>query len=239
MKVSNLKLLPDETEGKLFFELGARHWNIPKLRELLADIVLNNTGFDNFEVELDLPGIGESILLLNARKIQRETGHIQMILLTIHDITKLRRIEKELSDKAREILEVSTPILQVWGKVVIAPLIGTLDSSRTQQLMDKLLNGIVETNSHVAIIDITGVPVIDTQTAQHLIETFTAVKLLGSQTILTGVRPAIAQTLVHLGINLSDIITRPTLSSGLKVAIECLNNGPAEITDILQLRNKQ
>ena len=89
--------------------------------------------------------------------------------------------------------------MQVWQGVVVAPLIGSLDSQRTQQFMERLLDRIVETNSPVALVDIMGVPTIDTQTAQHLIETVSAVRLLGAQVVLTGVRPAIAQTLVHLG----------------------------------------
>ena len=88
--------------------------------------------------------------------------------------------------------------------------------------MERLLNRIVETNSPVALVDITGVPIIDTQTAQHLIETISAVRLLGAQVVLTGVRPAIAQTLVHLGIDLSGIITRASLSAGLQVAFDLL-----------------
>ena len=102
-------------------------------------------------------------------------------------------------------MELSTPVMQVWQGVVVAPLIGSLDSQRTQQFMERLLNRIVETNSPVALVDIMGVPTIDTQTAQHLIETISAVRLLGAQVVLTGVRPAIAQTLVHLGIDLSGI----------------------------------
>jgi rsbT co-antagonist protein RsbR len=119
-------------------------------------------------------------------------------------------------------MELSTPVMQVWQGVVVAPLIGSLDSNRTQQFMERLLNRIVETNSPVALVDITGVPTIDTQTAQHLIETISAVRLLGAQVVLTGVRPAIAQTLVHLGIDLSDIITRASLSAGLQVALDIL-----------------
>ena len=119
-------------------------------------------------------------------------------------------------------MELSTPVMQVWQGVVVAPLIGSLDSNRTQQFMERLLNRIVETNSPVALVDITGVPIIDTQTAQHLIETISAVRLLGAQVVLTGVRPAIAQTLVHLGIDLSGIITRASLSAGLQVAFDLL-----------------
>ena len=104
-----------------------------------------------------------------------------------------------------------------------APLIGWLDSQRTEQFMERLLHFIVETNSPVALVDITGVPTIDTQTAQHLVETITAVRLLGAQVVLTGVRPALAQTLVHLGIDLSHIVTRSSLSAGLRVALDLLD----------------
>ncbi|MEJ2081939.1 MAG: STAS domain-containing protein, partial [Acidobacteriota bacterium] len=125
--------------------------------------------------------------------------------------------------QSREIMELSTPVMQVWRGVVVAPLIGSLDSQRTQQFMERLLNRIVETNSPMALVDIMGVPTIDTQTAQHLVETISAVRLLGAQVVLTGVQPAIAQTLVHLGIDLSDITTRSSLAAGLLVALDMLN----------------
>jgi len=135
------------------------------------------------------------------------------------ELTKQSEIIKQ---QAQEILAVSTPVLQVFEGVVVAPLIGTLDSQRTQRFMERLLERIVETNSPVALVDITGVPTIDTQTAQHLIDTISAVKLLGARVILTGVRPAIAQTLVHLGIDLTGITTRSSLASGLLVAMDSL-----------------
>jgi anti-anti-sigma regulatory factor len=113
-------------------------------------------------------------------------------------------------------------VMQVWQGVVVAPLIGSLDSERTQKFMERLLERIVETNSPVALVDITGVPTIDTQTAQHIIDTIASVRLLGAQVILTGVRPAIAQTLVHLGIDLSGVTTRSSLAAGLLVAMNTL-----------------
>ncbi|MBN9517497.1 STAS domain-containing protein [bacterium] len=131
--------------------------------------------------------------------------------------------EEIITRQSQEIVEISTPVIQVWNGVVVAPLIGSLDSQRTQQFMERLLERIVETNSPVALVDITGVPTIDTQTAQHLVETITAVRLLGAQVVLTGVRPAIAQTLVHLGIDLSGISTRSSLAAGLRVAFDLLD----------------
>jgi rsbT co-antagonist protein RsbR len=139
------------------------------------------------------------------------------------DLTERKQTEARLQEQSREIMELSTPVMQVWQGVVVAPLIGSLDSQRTQQFMERLLNRIVETNSPMALVDIMGVPTIDTQTAQHLIETISAVRLLGAQVVLTGVRPAIAQTLVHLGIDLSNITTRSSLAAGLLVALDKLN----------------
>jgi rsbT co-antagonist protein RsbR len=115
------------------------------------------------------------------------------------------------------------PLVQVWDGIVLVPLIGTLDSQRTQQLMETLLRRVTETGSAVAIIDITGVPTVDTQTAQHLIEAISAVRLLGAETILTGVRANIAQTLVHLGVDLSNVTTRSSLTVGLRMALEMLD----------------
>lgn len=131
--------------------------------------------------------------------------------------------EEVISRQSREILEISTPVVQVWAGVVIAPLIGTLDSERAQQFTERLLERIVETRASVALMDITGVPTMDTRTAQHLIETISAVRLLGAQVLLTGVRPAIAQTLVHLGVDLSNVATRPSLDAGLRLAFDMLD----------------
>lgn len=141
----------------------------------------------------------------------------------MRDLTERKRAEEKATLQAREIIEVSTPVIQIWDGILLAPLIGTLDSERTQQLMERLLERIVETNSGVALLDITGVPTIDTRTAQHLAETTTSVRLLGAQAVLTGVRPAIAQTLAHLGVDLGEITTRSSLAAGLRVALNLLN----------------
>lgn len=139
------------------------------------------------------------------------------------DMTAQKEAEAIIARQSQEILDVATPVVQIWDGVVAAPLIGALDRARTERFMERILNKIVETNSPVALVDITGVPAIDTQTAQHLVETVTAVRLLGAQVVLTGVRPALAQTLVHLGIDLSQILTRSSLSAGLRVAFDLMN----------------
>ena len=119
-----------------------------------------------------------------------------------------------------EMLELSTPVVKLWTGILALPIIGTLDSERTQVVMEALLEGIVKTNSKVAIIDITGVPTVDTLVAQHLLKTVTAARLMGADCIISGVRPQIAQTIVHLGINLMDVTTKATLSDAFALALQ-------------------
>ena len=116
-------------------------------------------------------------------------------------------------------LELSTPVVKLWDGVLALPMIGTLDSSRTQVVMESLLQRIVETGADVAILDITGVPTVDTLTAQHLIKTVTAARLMGAECIISGIRPQIAQTIVHLGVDLGDIVTKATLADAFKLAL--------------------
>jgi PAS domain S-box-containing protein len=160
---------------------------------------------------------------LTVSPIRDAAGRIIGASTIARDITEQKRMREALQQRAQEILEVSTPVLQVWEGVVVAPFIGTLDTQRAQQFMERLLERVVETNSSVALLDVTGVPSVDTRTAQHLIETISAVRLMGAQAVLTGVRPAIAQTLAHLGINLADVVTRSSLAAGLRVALDILN----------------
>lgn len=119
-----------------------------------------------------------------------------------------------------EMLELSTPVVKLWDGILALPIIGTLDSARTQVVMETLLENIVKTNSKVAIIDITGVPTVDTIVAQHLLKTVTAARLMGADCIISGVRPQIAQTIVHLGINLLDVTTKATLSDAFALALQ-------------------
>jgi rsbT co-antagonist protein RsbR len=128
--------------------------------------------------------------------------------------------EEVISRQQSDLLELSTPVVQLWDGILALPMIGTLDSSRTQTVMESLLQRIVETGSQIAIIDITGVPTVDTLTAQHLLKTVTATRLMGADCIISGVRPQIAQTLVHLGVNLGDVITKSTLAGALAHALE-------------------
>ena len=120
----------------------------------------------------------------------------------------------------QELMELSTPVVQLWDEVLALPLIGTLDSSRTQVVMESLLQRIVETGARIAIIDITGVPTVDTLVAQHLMKTVSAARLMGADCIISGIRPQIAQTIVHLGVNLHDIVTKSTLADAFVVALQ-------------------
>jgi rsbT co-antagonist protein RsbR len=130
--------------------------------------------------------------------------------------------EEVIRRQQEELLELSTPVVKLWDGIVALPLIGTLDSARTQVVMESLLQAIVQTNSRVAIIDITGVPTVDTVVAQHLLKTVTAARLMGADCIISGVRPQIAQTIVHLGINLLEVVTKATLAAAFSVALQRL-----------------
>jgi rsbT co-antagonist protein RsbR len=128
--------------------------------------------------------------------------------------------EAVIRRQQEELLELSTPVIKLWTGVLAVPMIGTLDSSRTQIVMEALLQRIVETESGLAIIDITGVPTVDTLVAQHLLKTVAAARLMGADCIISGIRPQIAQTIVHLGVDLSAVTTKATLADALALALE-------------------
>jgi rsbT co-antagonist protein RsbR len=128
--------------------------------------------------------------------------------------------EEMIGRQQQEMLELSTPVVKLWEGILALPMIGTLDSARTQIVMETLLQKIVETGSGIAIIDITGVPTVDTLTAQHLLKTVTAARLMGAECIISGIRPQIAQTMVHLGVELAGITTKASLADAFAVALE-------------------
>jgi rsbT co-antagonist protein RsbR len=132
----------------------------------------------------------------------------------------LRSREEVIRRQQDELIELSTPVVKLWQGVVAVPLIGTLDSARTQVVMENLLERIVETDSAIAIIDITGVPTVDTLVAQHLLKTVTAARLMGADCIISGIRPQIAQTIVHLGLDLSEVVTKSSLADAVVVALD-------------------
>jgi rsbT co-antagonist protein RsbR len=136
--------------------------------------------------------------------------------------------EQIISRQQQELLELSTPVVQLWEGVLALPLIGTLDSARTQIVMENLLQKIVETGAPIAIIDITGVPTVDTLVAQHLLKTVAAARLMGADCIISGIRPQIAQTIVHLGVNLTNVITKATLADAFVVALRLTGSSIGE-----------
>ncbi|MBT1690383.1 STAS domain-containing protein [Dawidia soli] len=136
--------------------------------------------------------------------------------------TFIKGREEVILRQTDEIAEISTPVIRVWDGILALPIIGTLDSSRTQIVMENLLQEIVESGSSIAILDISGVPAVDSLVAQHLIKTVSATRLMGAECIISGIRPEIAQTVVHLGIDLSQIITKASLASALRTAYTML-----------------
>lgn len=130
--------------------------------------------------------------------------------------------EEVIRRQGEEMLELSTPVIQLWDGILALPIIGTLDSSRTQIVMEALLQQVVATRSPIAILDITGVPTVDTLTAQHLLKAVAATRLMGAECIISGIRPQIAQTIVHLGVDLGDVITKASLADAFRLALKKL-----------------
>jgi rsbT co-antagonist protein RsbR len=171
--------------------------------------------FDRLGAEL--AGDGSTV----AAEIWRAMEILDQLGLYTTEVHEKNR-DEVIARQQQELLELSTPVVTLWEGVLALPLIGILDSGRTQIVMESLLQAIVDTGARIAIIDITGVPTVDTLVAQHLMKTISAARLMGADCILSGIRPQIAQTIVHLGIDLNDITTKSTLASALEVALQRL-----------------
>jgi len=176
----------------------------------LKDALLKNL---QAELSDDPKTLTENILKFN--KLMDTMG-----VITFETFIKGR--EEVILRQTDEIAEISTPVIRVWDGILALPIIGTLDSSRTQVVMENLLQEIVASGSTIAILDISGVPAVDSLVAQHLIKTVAATRLMGAECIISGIRPEIAQTVVHLGIDLSNIVTKASLASALKYAFSML-----------------
>jgi rsbT co-antagonist protein RsbR len=140
--------------------------------------------------------------------------------LGLHTVKAYQKSREDVINRQqREMLELSTPVVKLWEGILALPMIGTLDSARTQVVMENLLQKVVETGAQIAILDITGVPTVDTLVAQHLLKTVTALRLMGAECIISGVRPQIAQTIVHLGVDLQGVTTKANLADALALAL--------------------
>uniref|UniRef100_A0A7C3EA85 STAS domain-containing protein n=1 Tax=Gracilinema caldarium TaxID=215591 RepID=A0A7C3EA85_9SPIR len=164
------------------------------------------------------PGMTTEPLLALIQEINIILDNLALSIVEIY----IKNREEIIKRQQEEMMELSTPVVKLWDKVLTLPLIGTLDSARTQVVMESLLQAIVETQSTVAIIDITGVPTVDTLVAQHLMKTVAAARLMGADCIISGIRPQIAQSMVHLGVSFNDIITKATLADAIRYAFSLI-----------------
>ncbi len=210
-------------------DLGGEEWD--GVRDMLTELSSNRaksgyrpTETASFVLSLKQPlfsALGEEFgkdAASLAESVWEATELIDKLgLLTMEAFQKTR--EDVISRQQEELLELSTPVVRLWENVLALPLIGTLDSARTQIVMQNLLEAIVATRSDFAIIDITGVPVVDTLVAQHLLKTVAAARLMGADCMISGIRPQIAQTIIHLGVDLSGVTTKATLADAFAVAL--------------------
>ncbi len=165
-------------------------------------------------------GDDEGALFRDVWEVSRLLDRLGLYTTEIHQQAR----EEVIRRQGEEMLELSTPVIQLWDGILALPIIGTLDSARTQIVMEALLQQVVATRSPIAILDITGVPTVDTLTAQHLLKTVAATRLMGAECIISGIRPQIAQTIVHLGVELSGVITKASLADAFRVALEKLGH---------------
>lgn len=229
-----LKAFTAATRGGDLDDIDHRSWD--EVRNLLAEISSSRAKAGStpsetatFVFSLKQPLFARLRLALAGNAEELAIG--SWIINTLLD--KLGLFTIEVFQKARdliivrqqqELLELSTPVVKLWQGILALPLIGTLDSARTQVVMENVLQKIVDTGASIAIIDITGVPTVDTLVAQHLMKTIAAARLMGADCIISGIRPQIAQTIVHLGVNLEDVVTKSTLADAFVVALERTGN---------------
>ena len=193
---------------------------IDRIEDILAAVAAGDLDARvNSETEDDLSGIEAAIDLL-IDDLTDELKQREKMQKEVEDkLSKIQEQQKTIVQQQEDLLELSSPVSKVWDNVLILPVIGTLDSQRTQIMMENLLEKIVETGCTISILDITGVPTVDTQVANHLLKTVTSARLLGAECIISGISPAIAQTIVHLGIDLSSIKTKATLQDAMIFAM--------------------
>jgi rsbT co-antagonist protein RsbR len=192
---------------------------------------LKETLFEGLQDQLPADPKAASALLFETNQLLDKLG-----LFTTEVFQRGR--EQIIIRQQQELMELSTPVVTLWEGVLALPVIGTLDSARTQVVMENLLQRIVETGASIAIIDITGVPTVDTLTAQHLLKTVAAARLMGADCIISGIRPQIAQTIVHLGVDLGTVITKATLADAFSIALRRLGLGVVKVDTAKKRRSE-
>jgi rsbT co-antagonist protein RsbR len=195
---------------------------LARLSKLFAQQGLTPTETATFVFSLKQPLFERLRRELDPEELAEEVWNANLLLdkLGLFTMEVFQTSQKEtIHRQERELLELSTPVVRLWKSILALPLIGTLDSERTQVVMESLLEELVKTESSIAIIDITGVPIVDTLVAQHLLKTVAAARLMGADCIISGIRPQIAQTIVHLGVELGDVITKASLADAFAVAL--------------------
>jgi rsbT co-antagonist protein RsbR len=201
-------------------------------REFLADLSRTRArqGFTPSDTAMFVFSLKEPLMArlraeigVDADGLAQEIGNVSRLLdaLGLYTVEVFQRSRDEIiARQQQDMLELSTPVVSLWDGILALPMIGTLDSARTQVVMEALLQRIVERQAAVAIIDITGVPTVDTLTAQHLLKTITAARLMGAECIISGIRPQIAQTIVHLGVDLGGVTTKASLADAFRLALQ-------------------
>jgi rsbT co-antagonist protein RsbR len=197
-----------------------------ELRALLGELSRSRArrGFSPSETALGVFSLKDAVYNLMAGSAELIPAYVAFAR-TIDDLglhtfeTYTAAREQVISDQAESMLELSTPVVRLWDGIIAVPLVGTLDSARAQLVMEKMLDALVSTEAEQAVIDITGVPTVDTEVAQHLLKTVVAARLMGAECIITGIRPQIAHTIVSLGIEFGDVPTKQTLADGLAHAL--------------------
>lgn len=200
---------------------------IDHIEEVLSSVAAGDLDIRvNSGIEDDLTGIEEAINIL-IEDLTHELKQSQKLQHEMQEkLKKIQEQQKTIIQQQEDLMELSSPVSKVWDNILILPVIGTLDSQRTQVMMENLLQKIVDTGCTMAILDITGVPTVDTQVANHLLKTVTSARLLGADCIISGISPAIAQTIVHLGIDLSAIKTKATLQDAMIFAMKHSKKNP-------------
>ncbi len=188
-----------------------------------AGVTPAETAMFVFSLKQPLFALLNTALASNPQALASESWAVSELLdrLGLQTVEAFQQTREEIiARQQQELLELSTPVVQLWQGVLALPLIGTLDSARTQVVMENLLQEIVRTGAGIAIIDITGVPTVDTLVAQHLLKTVAAARLMGADCIISGIRPQIAQTIVHLGVDLQDVITKASIADAFAIALQ-------------------